>query len=124
MGKSARPTRPVAPARSAFREVASASAIRLLYARARCGGMGAASLRPSAPFEVPRTPFGVRDPLLQLSFPLPTAAVPRERPFSRGSLTGALGQDRSHAGGVQSPRVGVAWLDFIIDGLKSNGPAN
>src|SRR5438128_9283805 len=97
MGKSARPTRPVAPARSAFREVASASAIRLLYARARCGGMGAASLRPSAPFEVPRTPFGVRDPLLQLSFPLPTAAVPRERPFSRGSLTGALGVRREKA---------------------------
>ncbi len=55
--------------------------------------MGAASLRPSAPFEVPRTPFGVRDPLRQLSFPLPTGAVPRKRPFSRGSLTGALGQN-------------------------------
>jgi hypothetical protein len=34
------------------------------------------------------------------------------RPFSPGALTGALGHNRSLAGGVQIPRVGVAWLDF------------
>ena len=31
------------------------------------------------------------DPLLPLTLALPMAATPRERPFSRGSLTGALG---------------------------------
>jgi hypothetical protein len=41
------------------------------------------------------SPSGAIDPLLPLSSTPPMAAVPRERPFSRGSLTGALGQKRT-----------------------------
>jgi len=41
------------------------------------------------------------DPLLPLRFARPTAATPRERPFSPGSATGAIGQEQSVLAGFR-----------------------
>ena len=67
----------------------SAKATRWLLAMAPANGLTTTACNLT---RVADTGGRVRT-LLPLSFTLPTAAMPRERPFSRGSSTGALGHE-------------------------------